>query len=719
MNQIANVCVDLNEVKNDHQCIADIQHFATSEESVFLLDIESDTLSDIIDEVFLNLIATNKIPITKLSDEIRQELLNLPTPQLRNTFQAAEESNWIVIHGEFSFLRERMAVFVRLQNATNLGMGNAAEKFFFLIMTPKSLPYPLSAKETAISFASILLDLELRYVLETGDEEEIREALSNATLRQSEMQANKEAPVPTAEQLLVISALKWRLPGLGIWTDIDRRFSWYYHDYYDGFKDFRAIVKSCSAILFIYFACILPAIAFGLVSHIQTEGNMSVEKMIYAQAIAGVVVAVAGGQPLLIVLNTAPFAIYFKIIYGISVSSGIEFWTLYGWVGVWNSIFLLIFSITGFSNILKYSTRFSEECFGMFITCAFAHDGIRPTLTYFIENFYLCDDDKCEQAKAVIYLILVYGTAVIGYKLFMCKRSALLNPRLREVLSDYSLPIAVGIMSFVGSVIFRRAKLDPFPVPESSAFMIIYLFNIPIWGIALGCGLGFVLSLLFFMDQNLSAAATNHPSNHLKKGPAYHLDMYIMGTLMFCFSIFGLPWVNAAIPHSPFHARILADIEVIYHSNGLIEERIVRVRETRITGIIASLMIGISVLMVPTPLQEIPVPVLYGVFVYLSITALPGFQFWERLKLIFTQRNLYPPNSYLRKVPLKVLHRFTIFQSICILWLIFWGLTPYDYIQLFLGVALISIIPIRLIFGRLLFRKSHLRYMDEPTIGIK
>merc|ERR1712137_1198634 len=167
--------------------------------------------------------------------------------------------------------------------------------------------------------------------------------------------------------------------------------------------------------------------------------------------------------------------LYIKIIYGISVQAGFMFWPLYGWVGVWNSFFLILFSVTGFTNILKYSTRFSQETFGMFITIAFAHDGIRPTLTYFINNFYLCDGGDCQKAQALLYLILMYGTVIIGFKLYMYKRSALLNPGLREILSDYSLPIAVGIMSFVGSVIFRPVELEPFPIPESPPFRIIYL----------------------------------------------------------------------------------------------------------------------------------------------------------------------------------------------------------------------------------------------------
>ena len=47
----------------------------------------------------------------------------------------------------------------------------------------------------------------------------------------------------------------------------------------------------------------------------------------------------------------------------------------------------------------------------------------------------------------------------------------------------------------------------------------------------------------------------------LKKGPAYHLDLLVVALLNGLLSLLGLPWVHAAIPHSPLHVRALADVE--------------------------------------------------------------------------------------------------------------------------------------------------------------
>ena len=47
----------------------------------------------------------------------------------------------------------------------------------------------------------------------------------------------------------------------------------------------------------------------------------------------------------------------------------------------------------------------------------------------------------------------------------------------------------------------------------------------------------------------------------LKKGSAYHWDLLVVAVINGLLSGFGLPWVHAALPHSPLHVRALADVE--------------------------------------------------------------------------------------------------------------------------------------------------------------
>lgn len=66
--------------------------------------------------------------------------------------------------------------------------------------------------------------------------------------------------------------------------------------------------------------------------------------------------------------------------------------------------------------------------------------------------------------------------------------------------------------------------------------------------------------------------------------------------------------------------------------------RIVKVRETRLTGIVSHILIGLSVFLIPYPLAYIPTAVLNGLFLYMAITSLNGNQMFERITLLFMEQ---------------------------------------------------------------------------------
>ncbi|XP_010209582.1 PREDICTED: electroneutral sodium bicarbonate exchanger 1-like, partial [Tinamus guttatus] len=71
-------------------------------------------------------------------------------------------------------------------------------------------------------------------------------------------------------------------------------------------------------------------------------------------------------------------------------------------------------------------------------------------------------------------------------------------------------------------------------------------------------------------------------------------------------------------------------------------------------------------------LQFIPMPVLYGVFLYMGVSSLRGIQFFDRLKLFGMPEKHQPDFIYLRHVPLRKVHLFTLIQLTCLvlLWII-------------------------------------------------
>ena len=94
-------------------------------------------------------------------------------------------------------------------------------------------------------------------------------------------------------------------------------------------------------------------------------------------------------------------------------------------------------------------------------------------------------------------------------------------------------------------------------------------------------------------------------------------------------------------------------------------------REQRVTHVVVFTLIGLSVLMTPM-LKKVPMPVLYGVFLFMGVASLNGLQFFDRILLLFMTKKYQPDLPYLRRVPLLRVHMFTGVQFACLvgLWVI-------------------------------------------------
>lgn len=72
--------------------------------------------------------------------------------------------------------------------------------------------------------------------------------------------------------------------------------------------------------------------------------------------------------------------------------------------------------------------------------------------------------------------------------------------------------------------------------------------------------------------------------------------------------------------------------------SAFISISIVSVKETRLTSLAANILIGLSAFMLPIPLQWIPKPVLYGLFLYIAATSLDGNQMVDRMALLLKEQ---------------------------------------------------------------------------------
>ncbi|XP_013920588.1 PREDICTED: sodium bicarbonate transporter-like protein 11 [Thamnophis sirtalis] len=139
----------------------------------------------------------------------------------------------------------------------------------------------------------------------------------------------------------------------------------------------KAIGKYITTMIFLYFACLLPTIAFGSLNDENTEGVIDVQKSIVGQCIGGLLYALFAGQPLVVLLTTAPLALYINVIKGICSDYNLDFRAFYAWVGLWNSFFLVLYSLFNFSLVMKLFKRSTEEIIALFISITFVLDALK------------------------------------------------------------------------------------------------------------------------------------------------------------------------------------------------------------------------------------------------------------------------------------------------------------------------------------------------------
>ncbi|XP_048204849.1 solute carrier family 4 member 11 isoform X4 [Perognathus longimembris pacificus] len=670
------------------------------------------------------------------------------------------QQSWLCIICTLKDLHRRHVCISRLVRPQNWGENSCEVRFVILVLAPPKMKSTKTAMEVARTFATMFSDITFRQkLLMTHTEEEFKEALVHQ--RQQLTMA-----MPTLWEYSMVSLPSHKHPkppkfkdflrfGKGIREDIMRRLPVYPLDFTDGIIGKNKVVcKHITATLFLYFACLLPTLAFGSFNDENTNGAIDVQKTIAGQSIGGLVYALFSGQPLVILLTTAPLAIYIQVIRVICDDYNLDFNSFYAWTGLWNSFFLALYAFFNLSLVMSLFKRSMEEIIALFISITFVLDAVKGMDKIFWKYYYghgyqtkrtsslvnllgistslnstlnstlnsslldsppqLAKEDHAstthpDRATAILSLLIMLGTLWLGYTLYQFKKSPYLHPRVREVLSDCALPIAVLCCTLISSSCFREVEMSKFSYnPSGNLFKIAQMHLLSLEAIGSTMILGFLLSLLFFVEQNLVAALVNAPENRLVKGTAYHWDLLLLAIINTGLSLFGLPWIHAAYPHSPLHVRALASVEDSVE-NGLIHETIVNVKETRLTSLGASILVGLSLLLLPLPLQYISKPVLYGLFLYIALTSLDGNQLFSRVALLLKEQTSYPPTHYIRRVPQRKIHYFTGLQILQLLLLCAFGMSSLPYLKMIFPLIMIAMIPIRY---KLLPRIIEAKYLD-------
>jgi len=309
-------------------------------------------------------------------------------------------------------------------------------------------------------------------------------------------------------------------------------------------------------------------------------------------------------------------------------------------------------------------------------------------------------------------IILFFGTFALAYSLKTFRNTGFFPTRVRTILSDFAVLIAIVVFVLIDySVSLPTPKLD---VPtkfqptdaENRGWVVNPLKN-ALWTIPAAVIPACLATILIFMDQQITAVIVNRRENLLKKGCGYHLDLLIIAALVAVNAVLGLPWFVAATVLSMCHVQSLR-MESETSAPG--EKPVfLGVRETRLTGVLIFLFIGLSVLMTSV-LRLIPMPVLFGVFLYMGVSSLKGIQLMDRIMLIFMPTKYQPDYMYLRHVRTWRVHLFTFMQVVCLA--ILWTLKSFKESSILFPLMVLALVGVRKAL-EFVFTKHELSELDD------
>nr|XP_032623969.1 electrogenic sodium bicarbonate cotransporter 1 isoform X2 [Chelonoidis abingdonii] len=307
--------------------------------------------------------------------------------------------------------------------------------------------------------------------------------------------------------------------------------------------------------------------------------------------------------------------------------------------------------------------------------------------------------------------ILFFGTYTCSMALKKFKTSRYFPTTARKLISDFAIILSIlifcGIDALVGVDTPKLIVPSEFKPTSPHRGWFIRPFGGNPWWVYLAAAIpALLVTILIFMDQQITAVIVNRKEHKLKKGAGYHLDLFWVAVLMIICSFMGLPWYVAATVISIAHIDSLK-METETSAPGE-QPKFLGVREQRVTGVIVFILTGVSVFMAPI-LKFIPMPVLYGVFLYMGVASLNGVQFMDRLKLLLMPLKHQPDFIYLRHVPLRRVHLFTFLQVVCLalLWIL-----KSTVAAIIFPVMILALVAVRKAMDYL-FSQHDLSFLDD------
>lgn len=490
-------------------------------------------------------------------------------------------------------------------------------------------------------------------------------------------------------------------PLTGIIADLKRRKKHYWDDWKSGWTPKSVIIFSL-----VFLAALAPAIAFGELLNLKTDGKLGIVEMLESTGFVMIVYSIFGGQPVIIMGGTGPLLVFTGTIKTLAKTVGVDFFPLYTVVGLWIAGFLFIVSMFNMSRFIRHMTRFTDDIFELLISAIFISEPIVEYIKKY-ETEYKDEGSDLQRDKSLLWLLLVFCAVFMTHFIMSLRNRRFLSKGLRRNIGNFSMILTMIILSLLAEALFPNAIVHV-EIPEIKSIDTVDPSGMPTWVYFAAAGPAFLGAALIYLEHNITAKVILGPENKLKKGASYHWDMLVVSGMIALCSMVGLPWLVAATVRTAVHLRSLTKYKTSRSTEKFFSQpQILRVTETRLTGFAIGALMLITLSFVDV-LEAVPVPVISGIFFFMGLNSLAGNQFYDRILLMFMDWKLIPEESRSR-VSRATIYKFTLIQIVCFSVLLY---IKFSEVAIFFPLGVVLLIPFRWLLSRYVFSQHDLAVLD-------
>ncbi|KVH99790.1 Bicarbonate transporter, C-terminal [Cynara cardunculus var. scolymus] len=335
---------------------------------------------------------------------------------------------------------------------------------------------------------------------------------------------------------------------------------------------------------------------------LRTDDTLSSVETLTSTAVCGIIHALFGGQPLLILGVGEPTVIMYSYLYNFAKGrpelGKEQFLAWAGWytalflmfevylswvffptmrrVCVWTAVMLCVLAILNACTIITRFTRIAGELFGMLISVLFMQEAIKGIISEF--HIPEGENDIKEEyqfhwlyTNGLFAVILGFGTLMTSMK----SRGARSWPYgvgwIRAFIGDYGVPFMVVLWTAIS---YAKPREVPHEVPRrlfcplpweagslSHWTVVKDMAKVPVIHVFTAIIPALMIAALYFFDHSVAAQMAQQKEFNLKNPSAYHYDLLLLGFMTLICGMIGVPPSNGVLPQSPMHTRSLATLE--------------------------------------------------------------------------------------------------------------------------------------------------------------